>query len=508
VALINQEKQYVFEQKVRLEKGLGQGDFFVSTEIPSGNYKLLGYTQWMKNNGISQVFKDNITVINPYMVDQTALLEATTLKDQQLEKPMDNTPASPILIEFEKKEFLPRERVKFSLRNYKGNLGFGTYSIKIKKKEELLYSESLRAERYAKSYLNVEKRIHKNVGDDIFLPEQRGELLYGSVKDSETKEPVNNVPVVISFPGEEFILKFANTDASGNFYSYLRKDYVSPQTILQIIDENVDYEIELKKQDKLDISNLEFGNFQLSESMKASIEKRSIHNQIENQFFQLKPDSVLLGDPIDPFDGGTPEVVQLDDYTRFPTFQETLVEVLNNAGYRKKGNANDYIRILQDFEKVTEDYNDFPAIVLIDGVYIPNHGLIKEYDAKKIKTISLIRDQFQLANNQYQGIMAVETFDGDYAETHNHKNILKPHIELPAAKKNYYQQRYNLGSEDYNRVPDYRTLLFWRPTTIIENSGVEFDFFTSDSKGEYEVQLDGFTTYGKPISLRETFTVN
>ena len=507
VALVNEEKQHVFEQKIRLENGLGQGDFFVSTEIPSGNYKLLGYTQWMKNNGLSQVFKENITIINPYMADQTVFLGKTG-EEQEPRQEIANTLASPILLEFEKKEYTPREQVKFSVRNYKGNLGFGSYSIKVKKKDELQQKTTLRAEDYARSYLKVDKLIRKNLGDSIFLPEQRGELLFGSVANKSTKEPVSDVHVVVSFTGADFILKQAITDASGNFYAYLKKDYTSSRPVLQIADENVDYTIALKKQHKLDVSNLEFGSFKLKESMKASIEERSVRNQIENQFFQVKPDSVLLGYPIDPFDGGIPEVVQLDEYTRFPTFEETLVEVLNNAGYRSNGKDNDYIRILQDFETINEDYNDFPAIVLFDGVYIPNHELVKEYDARKIKSIGLIRDQFQLGNKQYQGMMSVETFDGDYLLYHNHKNIAKAEIDLPIAKKNYFQQRYNLEGDNFKRIPDYRTLLFWRPLLKIENAGLEFDFFTSDDKGEYEVLLDGFTTYGKPISLRETFTVN
>jgi hypothetical protein len=510
VALVNEEKEYVFEQKIRLERGLGQGEYFISTQIPSGNYKLLGYTQWMKNNGLSQVFQENITIVNPYMVDQSVFLKNNSTDVNKEVSPSEtaNTINSPLQLEFEKKEFGSREQVKFSLRNYKGQLGFGTYTVKVKKKEELSHDAATRAEGFAISYLKAARRINKSLGDSIFLPEQRGELLFGSVRNRITNEPAIEVPVVVSFPGKEFILKLATTDASGNFYSYLKKDYKTSQTVLQIVDEEVDYDIELKEPYKLDVSNLEFGKFQLNESMKANIEKRSIYNQIENQFFQLKPDSVLLSYPIDPFDGSIPEVVNLDDYTRFRTFQETLVELLPYAGYRIGGKEKDYIRIGQDFEKVNTEYNDYPAIVLIDGVYIPNHEAIKEYDARKIKSISLIQDQFQLGNKLYQGMLSVETFDGDYVLEHTHKNALKSQIDLPDAKKNYYQQRYTAENLKYERIPDYRTLLFWRPSITIDNTGLNFDFFTSDVKGEYEVVLDGFTTYGKPISLRETFMVN
>ena len=512
VALVNEEKQYVFEQKIRLDIGLGQGEFFVATDIPSGNYKLLGYTQWMKNNGLSQVYQENITVINPYQVDQSALLGTTvqdTLMVEKTESEAANTVNTPLQIEFEQKEYIQREKIKLSIVNYKGNLGQGTYSIRVQKKEEIPHKGSTRAEVFGTNYMNAAKKINKRKGDSLFLPEQRGELLFGTVTKKESKEAVSDTPVVISFPGKEFILKYATTDAFGNFYAYMKKPYTSSEPIFQIDDESEDYVIELKQQRKLDVSNLSFGSFILDDSMTSIIEKRSVYNQIENQFFQLKPDSILLSDPIDPFDGGIPKVIHLDDYTRFSTFQETLVEILEYAGYRVNPKGNDYVRLLQDFEKANEQYNDFSALVFIDGVYIPNHDAIKGYNSKKIKSVRLIQDQFQLANKQYQGMLAAETFDEDYVLEHRHKNILKSTIELPLPKKNYFEQRYNSDTTKYQRVPDYRTILFWKPLVTIDAvNRIDFELFTSDVKGTYEIILDGFTTYGKPISLTKTFVVN
>ena len=45
VALVNERGEYLLEQKIPLEEGLAQGDFFINTNVPSGNYKLLAYTK-------------------------------------------------------------------------------------------------------------------------------------------------------------------------------------------------------------------------------------------------------------------------------------------------------------------------------------------------------------------------------------------------------------------------------------------------------------------------------
>ena len=508
VALVNEDREYILEQKIKLDKGLGQGDFFVSTEVPSGNYKLLGYTQWMKNNGLAQVFKDDMIIINPYFADQSSFLANSDEENasERMDVPSAQVMDSSIVgLVMDKTVYGLREKVNLSLKNYKGNLGNGTYTVKVMKKSPLTPKHEMNAISFAKDYFNVDKEIKLRVGDSLFLPEQRGELLFGTVTSTVSGQPLSDTPVVVSLPGKEFVLKFATTDADGNFYTYLRKDYKERVAIIQVEDSDSDVAIKVRSPRKLNVANLKFGNFTFDEKLAEAIKERSVHNQIENQFFSLKPDSVLLGDPIDPFDGGIPEMVVLDEYTRFPTFQETLVEILNNAGYRNNSNGNDYIRIAQDFETFNEEFNSFPAIVLFDGVFITNHEAMKEYDARNIKSISLIRDQFQLANKEYQGIMAVETFDGDYYEKYNLKNGTSATITKPSPNKNYYVQVYDNTS--FDRVPDYRTLLFWKPNAVINDTNLDFEFFTSDVKGTYDIIVDGFTTYGKPISFSRSITV-
>ncbi|NKI32471.1 hypothetical protein [Croceivirga thetidis] len=506
VALVNEAKEIVLEQKIKLDKGMGKGDFFVSTDIPSGNYKLLGYSNWMKNNGITQVFQDDLVVINPYQVEQAKFLtevpEEALISEREVK--MDSATISLL---FDKTNYSKRESINLKLRNYKGPSGYGNYSIRVQKKEGIQSDSENSSIEFANAFFNVEKTIENQLGDNIFLPEQRGELLYGTVTDKNSNEPVTGETVVVSIPGGEFLLKFAKTDTEGNFYSYLKKDYQQSNAVLQVDNSEGDYKVELKKLPELDVSKLSFNDFKLKKEYLELIRKRSIDNQLENQFFAAKPDSILLGDPIDPFDGGIPEVVYLDDYTRFKTFEETLVEILNKAGYRNNGNERDYIRILQDFEKVTEDYNDYPAIVLIDGVFIPNHEEIRDFDARQIESISLIRDQFRMADKDYQGMLLVKTFEGNYYETYQAKNGVTAEITKPVVNKNYFKQRYSEIDSTYDRIPDYRRLLLWEPHVSVEGNELDFEFFTSDLEGEYEVILDGFTSYGKPIYFSKSIWI-
>ena len=58
-----------------------------------------------------------------------------------------------------------------------------------------------------------------------------------------------------------------------------------------------------------------------------------------------------------------------------------------------------------------------------------------------------------------------------------------------------------------DRIPDYRRILFWEPHVEVGDDELQFEFYTSDLTGEFEVVLGGFTTYGKPITIYKNIIV-
>jgi len=508
VSLVNEKGEYILEQKIRLEDGLSQGDFFINTDVPSGNYKLLAYTQWMKNNGLDQLYKGDLVIINPYQVDQSGLQSDGPLAmdaEQPLvqEQVMDSTV---VQLRFEKTVFGTREKVKFTLRNYKAALGKGNYSIKIQQKAPFPVMSQMNAMEFVPSYLNVGKEINKSVGDSIFLPEQQGELFFGSALDAKTGAPLQDANVVISIPGRPYFLELVKTNNNGDYYVYVRKNYKNPQALIQVMD-TASAKLTLSSQKMLDASELDFGEFKLKPEFSEAIKKRSIYNQVENQFFSIKPDSIEIENPSTLLDTPNFKLFHLDDYTRFSTLQETLVEILGNVGYRNNATGDDYIHVTQYSEDYNEEYIQTPAIVLVDGVFIQNHELLKDFDARKIKDISVSQSKFKLGDKTYQGMVQFETEEGDFFESYEPSNGIKTPIQMPLPKKNYFKQEYAKGGTLYNEVPDYRNLLYWKPNVKVGETDMEFEFSTSDLKGEFEVILDGFTSYGKPIFTKSSIVV-
>lgn len=502
VRLLDPAGQAVFEQKLKLNAGMAAGDLFLNTDLPSGTYTLMAYTNWMKNAGLKQAFRESVTLINPYTTRQVGKNEAHSKGRPQAIR--SKTP--PLRLELDTTEFNTRSQVKIGLRNYQGPRGYGTYSLLVRKVPDLPETTPLSAVQFTDRYKDVDQFPALTLGDSVWLPEQRGELVFGRVVHKENGDPLPGAEVFISIPGEKYLLKSAITNKAGYFYTYLRKPYQNTTIYFQV-KSDLPLQITASRPKALPLTDADIKPFVLDPAIEAPLIKRSIHNQLENAFIRVRPDSLLPREFIDPFDGGFPVTFNLDDYTRFPTLQETLIEILNYVGYRNHPEG-DYIRVMQDFEMATEDYNSDPALVLIDGLLIPDHESIKTFNAKKIEWIKVLRDPLVFGKRDYQGIVYIKTFDGNYPELHDAHNSARLSLRMPLPEKRYYKQTYSGDSSpDLKRVPDYRQVLLWEPQINIEGRELQLNCFTSDVKGSYEVILEGFSSYGKPISLREEFVV-
>jgi hypothetical protein len=65
VDLISPKTKIIDSHIIRIENGLGNGDFSMPKDLPSGQYKLRAYTNYMRNFGDQIFFSKVISVINP-----------------------------------------------------------------------------------------------------------------------------------------------------------------------------------------------------------------------------------------------------------------------------------------------------------------------------------------------------------------------------------------------------------------------------------------------------------
>ncbi|WP_159092239.1 hypothetical protein [Aquimarina sp. Aq107] len=510
VELIDESNKAVFKHKVKLENGLGQGDFFLPVSVPSGNYKLIGYTQWMLNAKKNLLFQGDLSIINPYQVNQKAILAENESDDSIVTsiplKRIERKNNKKLNVNIDKQILNKRNLVVLTISEAFSGMKKGNYSVSVRKKKHFVSSEPLSSDDFLILDTKSVKNQSKSIKSSVFFPEMRGELIYGRIIPQEPTLPIIDIDVALSVPGRTDDVKIIATDENGSFIFNLDKNYEENNFIIQILGENKnDYKIELSLTPAFSYPNFDFYKFRITEELEDDIIQQSVYNQIENSYFNVKPDTIQKYESSVPFYGSPDETFNLDEYTRFPTVKETIIEVVNNVWTRtnKKGEK---VFVIRGNNPTQEDYN-FPPLVIVDGIVEQDHEYILEYDARKIQRISFVRDRYFLGTKIFEGILIFETLKGDYVEGLNKGYLLQTTLSRPQATKKYFTQQYDQNDTTYAHIPDYRNQLLWKPNNTTKEDNTILKFFTSDVVGDFEICIEGFTDDGKPISIKEYIKV-
>lgn len=490
VALIDAKKNTVFTQKLFLENGTGQGDFFISTKLESGNYKLIGYTNWMLNAKNSNNFDIiDIIIINPFLLSNiTSILE----NENKLMKNEDVNSIQYSNLELNKKQYSTRDLVTLKVKSNSDLNSKGSYSISIRKIDSLYTLQK------SKKNKRNTSEIYKN--DITHFPELRGEILEGSIT-SKTNSPIDNKTISLSISGKINSFKISKTNTQGKFIFNLETPNSNPNITIQVLDpEKENYSIQIVEPKNNIAELIVFDNqFNISNTLKKTIEERSIANQIQNSYYEQKKDSVQVTKTLISFYEPNEKKYNLDDYTRFPTLKETIIEIIPGLRFEKKN--DNYSLHLKDNDTNSELKN--PSLVLVDGLLIQDINELFIAKSENFHTISLVNGSYYYGSKLFNGLISFKTKNYEYETKQKVEFILKPNILRPLSYKMYNYPNYS-DNPKLDRIPDYRYQLYWNPKFAIEKT---LDFYTSDITGFFEISINGITEAGKQVSIKETFQV-
>lgn len=490
IEILNDKKERISQQKIELKNGTGQGDFFIRNSLKTGNYKIISYTKWMKNKNYFTA--TDLYIINPYQPKIKKSSAANTLKIQNHTAKVSSTLKNNIIV-LNKKEYSKREKVSFSINLHKKEITSNNLSVSVRKIENQFYSQK------KNSLMFLQEKSKAGISNDKITdtPDIRGDIIKGQVISKSNNKPVEDIKVSLSIIQRNGFFLISNTDKNGYFYFIIDNFRKTEKSYIQLIDATFkDYKIILAKESLLNFDHLTFKKLNTTNLLDSLIDKKSTYIQIENAYKNLKQDQISIEKVTSSIPNYLFKKYSLDNFTRFKTIEETLIEIIPNTwSNTSKDNTTFHVYVNDN-----TGYNRLP-LLLIDGFIVNNHNELANIKMNTVDAINISHNIFKFNSVIYKGIISINTYKGEYEP--KTRELLSINLKQPLANKKYFFQNYSKSNN--KRIPDFRTQLFWDPNLNVSQK--EISFFTSDVSGNFEIEIEGFTNDGEPISLRKNFKV-
>ena len=152
-----------------------------------------------------------------------------------------------------------------------------------------------------------------------------------------------------------------------------------------------------------------------------------------------------------------------------------------------------------------------PPTILLDDFTV-DIDFLNTLDVSNISFIDIFKgaDANFIANGS-NGAIALYSKRGSAGASSNIKRkpgIIDFSIKGFYTAKEFYAPDHINGIEELTKT-DIRTTLHWEPNIkVTENGGQEISFFSSDSKGDYLIEIEGLSESGIPLHAISTFSVN
>lgn len=490
VEILNEAAVPVTQIKCRADKGRMQSLIYLPDTISSGNYTLRANTKWMDNFSELNFAKKSITIINPFAKNAYLLFKSKSTYPRQL---IANSN-----IKLNKLNYSAREKVSVTIPNKD-----------VSELSEL--SISVVNSNLIDSGLPIPKNFKPNPEKErglIALPELEGEIVSGTVANSETGELLVNETMILSFVTKKPVLKFSTTDSLGRFY-FCTNHYGEGEMVIQpfpLDSTKLNYKIVLDESfsnQKADlIENAEPYSVEEVNRLNAAF----VNMQVQALYEQYS-DNMAIKDSIVQKESfyGKPEFRSaIDKYIALATTEEVIKEIVPFVNVRRR-DAKPYFKIN---ESPSLYPNEGDAMAFVDGVPINNTESILEINPSDIEYIDLVNLNYYMKNYSLGRLLCIYTRKGNMAGMDFDHRIFRQVHEGYINARLYKPVDYSGTKEINSSVADFRnTLFFSQINETVQGDDIKVSFYTSDAKGEYTVILSGIDAIGKLIEYKTTFTV-
>ena len=232
----------------------------------------------------------------------------------------------------------------------------------------------------------------------------------------------------------------------------------------------------------------------LGRGMEATLSDLSVSAQV-GEAFSADSTISLLSKRVLPFTGEAPISYVLDDYTRFPTMREVIIEFVSEVRARRTREGVNIQVKSQDNFRGASNFSEGASLVLLDGVPVFNHGIVYEMDPLLVKRIDVFPYSFTIGMSIFNGVVNFVTYKGDMAGA-----SLGAQSRMLSFKGVSVPQAIRGEGVVKGRNPILGKTLYWDPTVSIKKGGTAtVDLLDPDYEGDLRVVVEGLSSDGSPI---------
>ncbi|MDR2231977.1 MAG: hypothetical protein LBE56_02495 [Tannerella sp.] len=478
--------------KVDIQNGTGAGWIELPVMLPTGYYRMIAYTRYMRNEGENIFFEKKIAVINP--VHQNAFLNAneatTTFSFASYEK--NNASFG---LSTNKSSFRKRDKGEIRLNGLPAeNISLGISIAGL--------DPSLETTPTIDKWLHQLETQGKPAMEARYLPEYEGAIIDGTMVDIRTGASAadENALCLLSFPGPELQLFAGQPFTSGDVSFYTQCVTGKKElTTTAIASSDKKYRINLQSSYATHSPEL------LPDLMPDStwLEYLKIRNLSIQVTYAFLADSLSKIRELATCSSLLPQKrYVLDNYTRFPNMEEVFIEFITNAGIRR----TDAGRKFSMLNELTGN-NSTNTLVLLDNVPVTDHELMINYNPLTIKMIDMYFGRYVFGGYAFDGVIAFYSYDNDYPGITFSENTQVFDYEGTQPYRYFYAPHYGETGAT-SPLPDFRHTLLWEPD--VNTNGQQtmiIPFTTSDIPGKYVITIEGAGENGSVFHARQTIVV-
>ena len=450
------------EAKIALLQGRGCGEFTLPPQLPTGNYRLMAYTA-LEGGDAAQMGSRLLSIYNPFSVARVK--DGVVAQESPVNSVLE--PETGQGIELHVPARIRAEK-PFSVA-LNGNAADLTLSV--------FHVDGL--EQVPVTTLDAFLKDFPVPASSAAPWEYDGEVIGGTVSGA----PVESI-AILSSAGSPDDTYFTRVEEDGSVRFATGNIYGDREMVCAVPEAGDHVRIRLESPYQhpegkdLPILCLHDSQFEALVSRKSALS--TLYGADTLYTFLPRREDLLLS-------GVSWERYHLDDYTRFNSVQEIVVEILPSVRLRK----GRFEVSVADGSKTTRRFRE-NVLVMMDGVVISDLSLLENMDAMLLEDVELYNEDIAMGGLTYNGCVNFTT----------KKNYVKAmqfpsNVRVVDFKGVCYPVAY-LGAPVSGT--DYRPLLYWNPLMkVAAGESLVIPLTAPSTAGTFRMIAEGLTADGKPI---------